>query len=44
VYPDSYKPRLLSDSTFDTDTSLGFSGGDVMPFVPGSRFHIFDND
>ena len=44
VYPDSYQPRLLSDSTFDTDTSLGFSGGDVMPFVPGSRFHIFDNN
>lgn len=41
-YPDSYKPGLISDSTFDTDTYTGFSGGDVMPFVPGSRFKIFD--
>lgn len=44
VYPDSYKPRLVSDSIFDTDTSLGFSGGDVLPFAPGSRFRIFDNN
>jgi putative exosortase-associated protein (TIGR04073 family) len=44
VYPDSYKPRLISDSMFDTDTGLGFSGGDVIPFVPGSRFRIFDNN
>lgn len=43
VYPDNYKPKLLSDSIFATDTYLGFSGGDVAPFVPGSRFHIFDN-
>jgi putative exosortase-associated protein (TIGR04073 family) len=42
-YPDSYKPGLLSDSTFATDTSLGFSGGDVAPMIPGSRFRIFDN-
>ena len=43
VYPDSYRPTLMSDSLFSTDTSLGFSGGDVAPMVPGSRFHIFDN-
>ena len=43
VYPDSYKPGLMSDSIFATDTALGFSGGDVAPFIPGSRFHIFDN-
>jgi putative exosortase-associated protein (TIGR04073 family) len=42
-YPDSYKPGLLEDSMFATDTSIGFSGGDVAPFVPGSRFRIFDN-
>ncbi len=42
-YPDSYKPKLISAPTFDTDTSLGFSGGDVAPMIPGSRFHIFDN-
>jgi hypothetical protein len=43
VYPASYKPGILSDSIFATDTALGFSGGDVAPFVPGSRFKIFDN-
>ena len=43
VYPDSYKPGLISDSLFCTDTSLGFSGGDVAPMIPGSRFRIFDN-
>ncbi len=43
TYPASYAPGLFSDSTFSTDTSLGFSGGDVMPFLPGSRFRIFDN-
>jgi len=43
VYPSAYKPSVLSDSIFATDTSLGFSGGDVLPFVPGSRFKIFDN-
>lgn len=42
VYPDSYRPNLLADPTFSPDTSLGFSGGDVAPFVPGSRFRIFD--
>jgi putative exosortase-associated protein (TIGR04073 family) len=42
VYPDNYTPNLVEDSTFATDTNLGFSGGDVMPFAPGSRFRIFD--
>ena len=43
AYPDTYTPRRVSDSIFDTDTYTGFSGGDVMPLVPGSRFSIFDN-
>ena len=43
VYPDSYKPHLLADPTFGPDTALGFSGGDVAPLFPGSRFRIFDN-
>ena len=43
VYPDSYKPGLIAGSTFDTDTYTGFSGGDVAPIIPGSRFKIFDN-
>ncbi len=42
VYLDSYKPSLVEDSSFSTDTNLGFGGGDVAPIVPGSRFRIFD--
>lgn len=42
VYPDSYTPALIADPTFGPDLSLGFSGGDVAPFVPGSRFRIYD--
>jgi putative exosortase-associated protein (TIGR04073 family) len=41
-YPDNYSPNLVEDSTFATDTNLGFSGGDVVPMAPGSRFRIFD--
>jgi putative exosortase-associated protein (TIGR04073 family) len=42
VYPENFKPNVLSDSLFYTDTSLGFSGGDIAPMIPGSRFRIFD--
>jgi putative exosortase-associated protein (TIGR04073 family) len=42
-YPANNKPGLLSDSLFDTDTYVGFSGGDIAPLVPGSRFSVFDN-
>ncbi|MCZ7637564.1 MAG: exosortase system-associated protein, TIGR04073 family [Verrucomicrobia bacterium] len=42
TYPDSYKPGLVADGVFETDSNLGFSGGDVAPLVPGSRFRIFD--
>jgi putative exosortase-associated protein (TIGR04073 family) len=42
VYPDSYKPGRFADQLFATDSSLGFSGGDVAPMIPGSRFKIFD--
>ena len=43
AFPESYKPGLISESLFDTDTYTGFSGGDVAPFIPGSRFKVFDN-
>jgi putative exosortase-associated protein (TIGR04073 family) len=43
AYPDSYKPGLPDDPLFNTDTYIGFSGGDVAPFIPGSRFNVFDN-
>jgi putative exosortase-associated protein (TIGR04073 family) len=42
VYPDNYKPGILDDSLFATDTNMGFSGGDVAPYIPGSRFKIFN--
>ena len=42
VYPDSYTPTLVEDPLFSTDANLGFSGGDIAPFVPGSRFRVFD--
>jgi len=43
VFPASYAPRRLSDPMFDTDTYTGFSGGDAFPYIPGSRFNVFDN-
>ena len=43
-YPANYKPGLVSDSLFDTDTYVGFSGGDVAPLIPGSRFRVFDDN
>jgi putative exosortase-associated protein (TIGR04073 family) len=42
VYPDSYRPALIADPTFGADAALGFSGGDIAPFVPGSRFRVYD--
>jgi putative exosortase-associated protein (TIGR04073 family) len=42
VYPDNYAPGLIDDSMFATDTELGYSGGDILPFIPGSRFRVFD--
>ena len=41
VWPDSYTPGLPADPLYETDTSLGFSGGDIVPVVPGSRFAVF---
>jgi putative exosortase-associated protein (TIGR04073 family) len=43
VFPDSYRPQLLADPTFNPDANLGFSGGDIAPFVPGSRFSVFEH-
>ena len=42
VYPDNYQPGLLDDQMFATDTYLAFSGGEIAPLAPGSRFRIFD--
>lgn len=42
TYPDSYKPGRFADQLFATDSIIGFSGGEVAPMIPGSRFKIFD--
>ena len=42
VYPSSYEPGLTANSFWDTDNTLGFSGGEIAPLVPGSRFRVFD--
>ena len=42
AYPDNYRPDLIDDSLFATDTDMGFSGGDIAPYIPGSRFKVFD--
>ena len=42
IHPDAYTPALIGASSLETDASLGFSGGDVAPFIPGSRFRIYD--
>jgi len=42
-WPDSFKPDRLADQTMATDTHMGFSGGDIAPMIPGSRFRVFDN-
>jgi putative exosortase-associated protein (TIGR04073 family) len=43
VYPDSYKPDWIAEGFLQPDTSLGFAGGDIAPYIPGSRFRVFDN-
>jgi putative exosortase-associated protein (TIGR04073 family) len=42
VYPDSNKPDIIDDPLFATDTDMGFSGIDIAPWIPGSRFKIFN--
>lgn len=43
AYPENFKPGLIADALFATDTYIGFSGGDIAPFIPGSRFRVFDH-
>jgi len=42
VYPDAYRPDIIDDPLFATDSDMGFSGGDIAPWFPGSRFKIFN--
>jgi putative exosortase-associated protein (TIGR04073 family) len=43
VYPASYKPGVFADEMIATDKHVGFSGGDVAPHLPGSKFKVFEN-
>ena len=43
VGPDSHRSTLPDDPLFETDVYTGFSGGNVFPFIPGSKFSVFDN-
>lgn len=40
AHPASYKPGLIATPGLDQDIYLGASGGEVAPFVPGSRFNV----
>jgi putative exosortase-associated protein (TIGR04073 family) len=40
VFPDNYKPDIMADSMFETDTHIGFSGGPIAPAIPGNRFQV----
>src|SRR6266581_5855729 len=42
VHPDNFSPHVASGPANDTDTHLGFSGGDAAPFIPGRRFRVFN--
>jgi putative exosortase-associated protein (TIGR04073 family) len=44
AYPDCYKPGIGASPVLATDSNMGFSGGDVLPWAPGSRFRVFDNN
>jgi putative exosortase-associated protein (TIGR04073 family) len=41
AHPANGKPGLAADPIFNTDQNMGFSGGEVAPLVPGSRFTVF---
>ena len=43
TYPDTYQPNKITTTTFETDSSIGFSGSDVAPMLPGSRFRVFED-
>lgn len=42
VFPSSYTPGIPASGKFATDNRLGFSGGDVAPGFPGSRFSVLE--
>ena len=43
LFPASYTPDLWDDGIFHPNSAIGFGGGDVAPFLPGSRFKVFDH-
>jgi putative exosortase-associated protein (TIGR04073 family) len=41
AYPDNYRPSLPNDPIYHNDQYIGFSGGNVLGWVPGSQFDVF---
>src|SRR4051794_177941 len=44
VYPDNFRPDIMADSMFESDTHIGFSGGSILPGVPGNRFSVLSGE
>lgn len=42
LYSDGFHPRKWADSMFASDQMMGFSGGDIFPYLPNCRFRVFD--
>lgn len=42
VYPDVHKGMRKASSVTETDTTIGFDGGDIAPMFFGSRFRVFE--
>jgi putative exosortase-associated protein (TIGR04073 family) len=39
-FPSNNHPGLADDPLYHTDASIGFSGGTIAGFVPGSQFQV----
>ncbi|HTV40840.1 MAG TPA: exosortase system-associated protein, TIGR04073 family [Candidatus Sulfotelmatobacter sp.] len=41
TYPDNYLVALPANPLYETTQQIGFSGGTLFGFVPGSQFQVF---
>jgi putative exosortase-associated protein (TIGR04073 family) len=41
-HPDSDPQRLWADPLFATDPDIGFSGGEIAPWLPANKFYVHD--
>ena len=42
-YPANYTPDLSDDPLYHSDSEIGFSGGTIAGFIPGSQFDVLGN-